>query len=143
MSKSNSWENSLLLLMFNATAVANIADNAGTSPLTNLYVSLHSADPGEGGAQNTNEVSYGAYARVAVARSGAGWTVAANAVTNAAAVVFPEASSGTVTVTHFGIGAASAGAGTLYYSGTLTAPLNVSTGIEPRFEAGELDITED
>ncbi len=47
MSKGNTFENDLLKLIFNATAIANIADNAGSSPLTNLYVSLHTADPGE------------------------------------------------------------------------------------------------
>ena len=51
MSKGNTFENDLMLLVFNATAIANLADNAGTSPLTNLYVSLHTADPGEAGNQ--------------------------------------------------------------------------------------------
>jgi len=72
MSKSNAFENSLLKLIFNATAIANLADNAATSPLTNLYVSLHTADPGEAGDQSTNEVSYTSYARVAVARTTGG-----------------------------------------------------------------------
>ena len=70
MSKSNSLENALLDLIFKATAIANIADNAASSPLTNLYVSLHTSDPGEAGSQTTNECAYGSYARVAVARSG-------------------------------------------------------------------------
>ena len=55
MTKTNNWENSILDLLFNATAIANVADNTATSPLTNLYVSLHTGDPGEAGTQTTNE----------------------------------------------------------------------------------------
>ena len=44
MPKSSTFDNDLLKLIFNATAIANIADNAGSSPLTNLYLSLHTAD---------------------------------------------------------------------------------------------------
>lgn len=58
MSKGNTFENDLLLLIFNATAIGNIADNAASSPLTNLYVSLHTGDPGEAGNQTTNECAY-------------------------------------------------------------------------------------
>lgn len=143
MSKGNTFENDLVKLIFNATAIANIADNAASSPLTNLYVSLHIADPAETGAQNTNEANYGSYARVAVARTTGGWTVSGNQATNAAAVVFPEATSGANTITHVGIGTASSGAGKLLYKGELTNPLSVSLGIEPRFEIGDLILDED
>lgn len=143
MSKSNLLENSLLALLFNATAFANLAENDSSSPATNLHVSLHTADPGEGGDQTTNEATYTSYARVAVSRDSGGWTVAGNAVTNAAAIVFPEATGGSNTITHFGVGVAVSGAGQLLYSGALTASLAVSTGIEPQFAAGDLDITED
>ena len=69
MSKGNTFENDLLGLIFNGTAIANLADDAATSPLTELYVSLHTADPGEAGDQTTNECAYTSYARVAVART--------------------------------------------------------------------------
>lgn len=143
MSKGNTFENDFLKLIFQATAIANIADDAGTSPLTNLYVSLHTADPGEAGSQQTSEATYTSYARVAVARTSGGWTVTNNEVVNAAAIVFPEATGGTNTITHFAVGTASSGTGKILYKGALDAPLAVSTGIEPRFNAGELSITED
>ena len=73
MSKGDTFENDLLKLIFNATAIANLADNAATSPLTNLSVALHTADPGEGGTQATNETAYTGYARVSVARTSGGW----------------------------------------------------------------------
>lgn len=143
MSKGNTFENDLVKLIFNATAIANIADNAATGPLTNLYVSLHTSDPGEGGSQTTNETTYGSYARVAVARNSGGWTVSANAVSNTAAINFPECTSGTPTITHFAVGTDSSGAGKILYSGALTASLAVSTGITPSFAIGDLDISED
>jgi hypothetical protein len=143
MSKGNTFENDILLLIFNATGIANIADNAASSPLTNLFVSLHTADPGEAGNQTTNEATYGGYARVAVARSGSGWTVTGNAVENAALVQFPQCTSGTNTITHVGVGTASSSTGKLLYKGALTSSLAVSTGIQPQFAAGALDITED
>lgn len=143
MSKGNTFENDLLLLIFNATGIANIADNAGTSPLTNLYVSLHTGDVGEAGTQETNEATYTSYARVAVARSGSGWTVSGNAVSNAAAINFPAATGGSNTITHFAVGTAASGTGKVLYKGALSASLAVSSGITPSFAIGELDITED
>lgn len=143
MSKGNTFENDILLLIFNATAIANLADNAGTSPLTNLYVSLHTADPGEGGNQTSNECAYTSYARVAVARSGSGWTVSGNTVSNAALIQFPQCTGSSETVTHVGIGTAASSTGKLLYKGALSASLAVSSGIQPQFAAGDLDIQED
>lgn len=143
MSKADVFENDLLKLIFQATAIANLADNAATSPLTNLYVSLHTADPGESGNQSTSEATYTGYARVAVARTTGGWTVTGNAVENAAAINFPACTGGTNTITHFGVGTLSTGTGKLLYKGALTASLAVSAGITPSFAAGALDITED
>jgi hypothetical protein len=143
MSKGNTFENDLLLLIFNATAIANIADNAGSSPLTNLYVSLHTGDPGEAGNQTTNEAAYTSYARVAVARSGSGWTVSGNTVTNAALIQFPQCTGGSETITHFAIGTASSSTGKVLYKGALSSSLAVSSGIQPQFGAGELDGSED
>lgn len=146
MSKSNTFENDLLLLVFNNTDIALIGDAAGlqnSATAGSLYVSLHTADPGEAGDQTTNETAYTDYARVAVARSGAGWTVTGNAVANAALVQFPQCGVTGATLTHFGVGTDSSGAGKLLYSGALSASLAVSSGIQPQFAAGDLDITED
>ena len=145
MSKSNAWENALLLLVFNNTDAANIGDATGlrgSSVAGSLYVSLHTGDPGEAGSPSTNEAAYTSYARVAVARSGAAWTVTGNAVTNAALIQFPQCTGGSETETHFGISTASSG-GTLLYKGALSASLAVSSGIQPQFGAGDLDGSED
>ena len=142
MSKSNTFENDWLKLIFNATAIANLADNAASSPLTNLYVSLHTADPGEAGNQSTSEVAYTSYARVAVSRTSGGWTVTANSVSPVANIDFPAATGGSGTITYFGVGSASSGSGVLYYSGTVTPSISVSSGVTPRLTTAST-ITED
>lgn len=149
MSKSNTWESDLLLLVFNNTATAGIGDTSGLQPSGapgSLYVSLHTADPGETGDQTTSEIAYTTYARVAVARSGAGWTKSATAptqVANAAAITFGACTVGTPTATYFGVGTLGTTAGKLLYSGQLTAPLAISPGITPSFAIGALVVTED
>lgn len=142
MSKGDTFENDLLKLIFNATAIANIADNAAASPLTNLYISLHTADPGEAGNQSTSEVAYTGYARVAVARTAGGWTVAANAASPAANIDFPVGTGGSGTVTHAAIGTASSGTGKILYSGTVTPSIVTGNGVIPRLTTGST-ITED
>src|SRR3954469_20762071 len=132
MSKGDTFENDLLKLIFNATAIANIADNAGSAPLTNLYVSLHTADPGEAGSQTTSEATYTSYARVAVARTSGGWSVSANAVTPVAAINFPAGTGGSGTVTYFSVGTASSGAGKILYSGTVTPNIVTGNGVTPQ-----------
>lgn len=143
MSKGNTFENDFLKLIFNGTAIANIADNAASSPLTNLYVSLHTGDPGEAGSQTTSEAAYTSYARVAVSRDSGGWTVSGNAVSNTALIQFPQCTGGSETITHFAVGTASSSTGKVLYKGALSASLAVSSGIQPQFAAGDLDITED
>jgi len=146
MSKSNTFENDLLNLVFNNTDITLIGDAAGlqnSATAGSLYISLHTADPGEAGDQTTSETAYTNYVRVAVARSGAGWTVTGNAVTNAATITFATCGVTGATLTYFGVGTDSSGAGKLLYSGALTSPLAVSSGIQPQFAAGDLDITED
>lgn len=149
MSKSDVWESDLLKLIFNNTTAALIGDATGVVGSTgvgSLYVSLHTADPGETGTQATNETVYTNYVRVAVARTTGGWTVSGTAptqVANAAAVNFAQCGATGATITYFGIGTASSGAGKLLYSGALGSSLAVSNGITPSFAIGALAVTED
>lgn len=145
MSKTNTFENDLLLLVFNNTDITLIGDAAGlqnSAAAGSLYFSLHTADPGEAGTQTTNEIAYTSYARVAVARSGAGFTVTGNAVATAANVDFPAGTGGSGTATHFGIGASSSGAGKLLYKGTISPSIVCGSGVTPRLNAGTV-VTED
>ena len=126
MSKSNTFENSLLLLLFNNTNIANIGDATGIRGSTaagNLWLALHTADPGEAGSAVTNECAYTGYARVAIARSGAGFVVTASAVSPAANADFPASdATANETATHFSIVNTAAGAGIILYSGIIGGP---------------------
>jgi len=136
MSKGNTTENDVILKIFQATEFSWDAN-------TNLYISLHTADPGEAGSQTTSECAYGSYARQTVARNATGWDVSGNQASNDDLIQFPEASSGSETITHVAIGTASSGAGQILYSGALSSSRSVSTGIQPQFAANALTITED
>lgn len=134
MSKGNTTENDVVLMVLKGTD-PSWRGNA------NRYISLHTADPGEAGSQTTSECAYGSYARVAVATSA--WTVASGAGENTNLIQFPTCTSGSETATYFAVGTLSSGAGQILYSGALSASLAISSGIQPQFAAGDLDITED
>ncbi|MFO0773700.1 MAG: hypothetical protein U0172_03430 [Nitrospiraceae bacterium] len=143
MSKGNTFENDLMKMIFNATAIANLCDNAATSPLTNLYLSLHTADPGEAGDQTTSEAAYTGYARVAVARTSGGFTVTANSVSPVNNVDFGECTAVPGgAITHFAIGTAASGTGKVLYKGALTPAITMAVGVIPRIK-NTSTITED
>lgn len=138
---TDSAENNLLKLLFNNTTWANIGDATGlvgSGAAGSFYISLHTADPTDAGNQSSSETAYTNYARVAVARSTAGWTVTGDTVVNFAAITFPQCGVTGATITHFGIGRASSGTGELIAVGTCS--LVVSTNITPSFAAGQLSV---
>jgi hypothetical protein len=149
MSKANGFETGWLQLVFQnlATHASIVAIGDGLRAAVtpgSLYISLHTADPGEAGTQATSEADYTGYARVAVARSAVGWTVTDNTADNAAEIAFAACTGGSNSITYFGVGTtAGLVAGNLLYSGALTTPLAVSSGITPKFAIGDLDCTED
>lgn len=143
MSKSNSFETALLQSIFQNAALSGLWDALGVAG--SLYFSLHTADPGEAGDQSTNECAYTGYARVAVARSAGGFTVAGNQVSLAAEQSFPIGtgpSSGGVAATHFGVGTSLSGAGRLLYKGAITPNIMTGVGVTPKLGTGTV-ITED
>lgn len=149
MSKTDTFENALLGLLFNNANIANLGDATGvrgSAAAGSLYISLHTADPGETGNQSTSECNYTGYARIAVARSGAGFVVTGNSVSPAANVTFANPSNSTnlpQTATHFGIGVASSGATTLLYKGPLSPTIAIAnTGVTPIVASGST-VTED
>lgn len=131
MTQTTTAANDWLKLILNATAIANIADDAATAPITNIYISLHTASPGVGGNQTTNEAAYTSYARVAVARTSGGWTVSTNTAVPAATITFPAATGGSETETFMGLGTASSGTGKLLWYGAISPTIAVSSGITP------------
>jgi hypothetical protein len=145
MSMSNSFETDLLELIFNNVAIANIGDVAGLQPSAtagSLYVSLHTADPGEAGNQGTSETVYTNYARVAVARTAGAWVISGDTASNAALVQFPQCGATGATITYVGVGVSpTAGdSGQLLFSGQLSSALTVANLIQPQFAAGDIDV---
>lgn len=142
MSKGNATENDWIKHVFNGVALPSYG--------ANLQVNLHTADPGEAGTATTNAPTHTGYAAVAVSRDASGWTIcdsdgtpnaAGNSAKNAAEITFPECTGGSDTITHASISVAATGQ--ILYKGALTAPINVSNLITPRFPAGTLVLTED
>lgn len=135
MSASNTTENDLVSYIFDSTAPAWAG--AGS-----FYVRLHSSDPGEAGTAITNEIAYTGYDGVAVSRT-TGFTISGNEASNAALLQFPLCSGGSATATHFSICTTQNGAGQIIVSGALSSSLSISNGIQPQFNAGELDVVID
>jgi hypothetical protein len=136
MSKSDTTENDLMQYIFNSVATSW---NAATI----LYLSLHTADPSDTGNQSTSEAAYTGYARVAVNRNAGGWTVVGNQASNTALVQFPQCTAGSALVTHVSVGLSASGTTQILYSGALSSPLSISSGIQPQFSASTLVVTED
>jgi len=150
MSKGNAFENQLLLLLFNNTAIANIGDAGGLLPSVapgSFWVRLYTDAVVVDDATIGTETSYTGYVAfgVAVARSAGGWTVAGNNASNTAAITFGACTVGTPNLRYFAIfrdGATATDAFRVYW-GQLTADLAVSPGITPEFAIGALDVNED
>lgn len=139
MSISDTTESAILALIFNATAWANYADNAATSPQTNVGIALHTADPGDSGNAGTSEIAYTSYTRVNVARTSGGWTVSGTSPTQAApvsAISFPAGTGGAGTASFFSTSKSNAspptGAQAILWSGTVTPNIVTGSGVTPQ-----------
>lgn len=135
MSFSNTAETAINTHIFVGTALPWNAN-------TDLWLALHTADPGEAGSAVTSESAYTSYARVAVARA-TGFTVSGATVENAALVQFPISTGGSSTVTYVSIVTTASGAGTIIASGALNASQTIVNGNQPQFSAGDLVFTLD
>jgi hypothetical protein len=142
MPKSTNTCNRLLQLVFNAVSWPNIADNAATAPLGNLFIALHTADPGVGNAQTTNEVAYTNYVRIPVVRSPSGWTISTNTAVNTALAQLALCGATGATATHVSVGTSVSGAGNVLYAGALSSSLAINLNIQPQFNAGNLQVVE-
>lgn len=144
MALGNTAQSDLLKILIQNVAWANLGDAAGVQPSAaagSIFIALHTASPGAAGTQTTSEAAYTNYARVAVARSAAGWTVSGTSptqVANVAATTFPQSTSGPETESHFSAGRATSGAGEILWFGALNANLVVNNLITPSFAIGTL-----
>jgi hypothetical protein len=135
MSFSNTAETAALNYLF-------VGTNVSWDGNTDLWIALHTADPGEAGTAITSEAAYGSYARVTLTR-GSDFTVSGNQVSNANLEQFPQCTSGSETITYASIVTTSSGAGTIIVRAALNSSIPVSTGIQPQFAAGALAFTLD
>jgi len=143
MPKSTSLCNSILALLLNGTAIADVAENDSSSPMTNTHMALHTASLNASSSQSTSETAYTNYARVPVPRTTLGWTAPSGGSSqNAAAIEFAQCGVTGATITTGSVGKDLAGAGIIWYFGDLNAPIAVSNQIQPRFPAGSVTITE-
>lgn len=145
MPKSTDACNKILNLMYRAAAWANVADNAAASPLTNVYVALHTATlTAATNSQAENEVAYTNYARQAVARS-TGWVAGSGGSTsNSALLQFPQSGATGATLHTVSTGTTVSGATAVWHYGALNSPITIgaSASITPQFLANALVITE-
>lgn len=130
MAFSAVFANDLAKLILQAVPIANLADNAAASPLTEFYAALHSAAPGD--AQTDDEASYTGYVRVSIARTVGGWVVTGNVANPAADILFPAVTGGGGEVTHWSVGTALSGAGKVLMAGLLMPSQQIITGMQPR-----------
>ena len=137
MPLSATFANDLVKLILTAVPIANIADNAGASPIATLYFSLHTADPGAAGTQSTSELAFDGYARMPIVRQASAWDITGNIVKPKAAIEFAEMLTGAGGLVRWvGIGIASNNAGKLLVRGPLTPNIDVVPGVTPRIKAG-------
>ena len=132
MSISNTTEQAIMLLIFNATAWGNYADNAASTPQTNIALALHTADPADAGDMSTSETTYTSYARASVARTSGGWTSTAGSVSPVANIDFAAGTGGSGTLSHFSTGKTGGGAAAILFSGTVTPNITAGNGVTPR-----------
>lgn len=144
MPKATSICNSIVNLMYRATPWANVADNASASPLTSVYLSLHTATlTAATGSQAENETAYTNYIRKITTRSGTDWTAGSGGSTsNATLQQFPACGVTGSTVSHVASGIAASGVGAVWHFGALNASLAVANGITPQFNIGALVVQE-
>lgn len=135
MAINGTTETAILQLVFNATTWTNYAINATTSPETNIFLSLNTADPGVGGNMSTNEIAYTSYARASVARTTSGWTVSGTGPATCnpvAAINFPAGTGGSGTAAFFTTGHSGAGSQPILWSGTVTPNIVTGSGVTPQ-----------
>ena len=132
MSISDTTETAILALTFNATAWANYADNAASTPQTQIALALHTADPGDAGTMSTSEIAYTSYSRAAVNRNSGGWTVTGGSVSPVANIDFTAGTGGSGTATYFSTGKTGGGAAAILWSGAISPSIVTGSGVTPR-----------
>lgn len=141
MPKSISVCNKILALIYNATAWANVADNAAAAPITLVHIALKTASDTPSSTMSTGETAYTNYVRQSIARTTGGWTTpSGGATSNVAVLNYPQC--GVTGATIVGASSGLVGAGDVFHYGNLNSSIAVSNLIRPTFDPGAITITE-
>lgn len=133
---NTTFANDLIKLLLTGVAIPLIADNAATTPITDLVIGLHTADPGPAGTQETFALVYTGYLRIAVPRLPANWTITNNVARPAARLEFAEMTGGVESLaTWLTIGTAMTGAGKVLLRGRLSPDIQCRLGVIPAIKA--------
>jgi hypothetical protein len=142
MPKSTTTANNILNLWYRGVAIANIADNAAASPITDIYIALATASYNASSDLSSNETTYTNYVRPSLDRNTTDWSApSGGAISNATAVEAPQCGVTGATITSAATGKGT-GAADIFHYGDLNAPIAVSNQIQPRFPVGNITITE-
>ncbi len=117
----------------------------GPSPLGaggQLYLSLHSKDPGADGKQDTDEVSYAGYERYKLSNEAGAWSLDGNTIAYAKAIQFPICLGGEASVACLCVGMASEGAGEILYRARLGTTVTYSKNKVPIIAPMDLRLVE-
>ena len=114
---------------------------------TTLYLSAHSGAVGLGGDQQTNEITYTGYARIALLRNNITGEFAAASSGSAAnqnLLQHGNATGGTfpITITHAASGENASGAGTVIATGALASSYTFNINTNPQYPSGAVVLSE-
>ena len=111
---SQSFATQLLKMIVAGQAIPGFSAVAANGNVAQLYVGMHTSDPGANGTQETAECNYTGYTRVAIPRNSLSWNFAADkpSASPAARIEFPEMRGGNQQeATYLSFGTSAAGAG--------------------------------
>jgi hypothetical protein len=135
MTISNTTEDAILKLVYQAAAWANYADNAAATPQTAVDNALHVADPLDAGTMTTSETTYTSYTRVAVTRSSlvAGWIQpASGSISPGSNIDFPAGTGGAGTISNWSTGKTGGAAAAILWTGSVSPTIAAGSGVTPR-----------
>ena len=144
MSKTNTFEDEIMKLIFHNTGISDLGDATGIVPSTTtgvLYISLYSVSPTD--SSSGTEATYTGYTRITLARDNTKWTISGTDPTraeNAVAITFPTSTS---SETINGVWVCFTVSGNPKYFATFTSPLSVINGSIPTIQIGQLKINEE
>lgn len=134
---SNYAENAILNSLFGKSSDLGALDQQPT-----IYVALCTESPTDTSTGSTiEEADYGTYTRVLTSASS--WSIASGgSISNATAILFPESTGGSNTITHFVL-VDSASGGNILCFGALDEPKTIIANDAPAFQIGSIIVNLD